>query len=151
MNQAWRSQIGDRLCWRVVLAVLVATILAACSDDEPLVIPPGDSYTGVWVGTVDGVELRFEIRESPDGVITGRVILGGPESADTLTITDGRRPEPDSLYLDVSGPIGPPLGCVEWFSGRRDDPNRLVGGHYYRCGHDPAVTVTAWSASRQRY
>ena len=141
----WSGRRGTSIAVALLLAI---AMLSSCSDDKPIAVQPSDSFTGVWEGTINSSRLRLELLEDPPGLITGRVILEQAHATDTLTIGNGKRPEPDSLYLDVSGPIRPPLGCGELFSGRRDRADHLVGDHYYRCGHDPP-TVTAWSVNRQ--
>lgn len=130
--------------------ILVCALLPAtsCGDQTSPGPEESRSFTGVWEGSVDGEGLRMELTEEPSGRLTGRVLILGAEETIILPIDEGSRPEPDSLYLDVSGPIRPPLGCSRFFTGRRIGDDRISGVSHVRCGHDP-LTGKAWTVTRQ--
>lgn len=126
-------------------SALAIGLLAAGSA---LLGAPSDPVSGYWTGTLeDKRSLRMYLVEvSPDSV-TGWVVMDSGLRVDSLEVRQGRHLPADSLYLDVSNIVGPPIGCTQMLEGALDASNRVAGDFKGRCGHDPAFSL-GWSATR---
>jgi hypothetical protein len=136
--------------WALILLLLLSSFIAtsSCSLEKSLIVESSVSLTGTWVGFLNDYGLLMELNEAEHGNITGSVIFSWPSSTDTLVINSGEHLNSDSLYLDISDQIGPPIGCIQVFYGRSDGPDRLFGDLYSWCGHSPLI-ITEWTVIRQ--
>jgi hypothetical protein len=104
---------------------------------------------GSWDGRAGRVVLHMELAEAPNDSITGYVRLRWPAAVpETLIIRNETYHRPDSIFLDISDNPPAPFGCYRTLSGRFESEDRLVGGFYEHCGHDPSPLRLQWSAVR---
>lgn len=123
------------------------------------------SVSGYWTGNVGDIgELLFYLFESSSDSVAGWVVLDWEAGIDSLEIRVGKRPRPDSLYLDVSCLSGPPVGCTRILEGNILNEDQAVGVYYSHIGHNPPsflpwsavqettpVDVETWGGIKRRY
>jgi len=130
---------------KVLLSVLVVGLLLTGSSRLK---ESGVTVTGYWTGTLgDSGTLRMYLTEVHADSIAGWVVIDLGANVDSVKVKDGRHPSPDSLYLDVSCALGPPVGCVRLLEGRLDTNDHVTGRYRAQDGHDPPFTLL-WSATR---
>jgi hypothetical protein len=110
----------------------------------------GESFTGDWVGTINGVTvLRMHLVEGPQEVVVGWVVMGSISAADSLEVLLGYHAGPDTLHIYMSSCGEPsPQGCDQALDGVLDAPDHVAGVYYVRWGRQPPEYYS-WEATRK--
>jgi hypothetical protein len=147
-----------RLLWALALVFFLA-------EFTPMPAA-GESFTGDWVGTINGVSgLRMHLVEGSQGTVVGWVVMGSTSAADSLEVLLGYHAGPDTLHLYMSSCGEPsPQGCDQALDGVLDAPDHVAGLYYVRWGRLPpeyysweatrrfvAVQPTTWGRMKRQY
>ena len=126
---------------RALVVVVTAILFASCASTAP----SRKTFTGTWVGIIDGGTITMNLVEAEDGVVTGSVIVALGSTPDTLEVLRGFTLEPDSLYIEVS--CEHPL-CFSWLEGRRVSADSSKGTYVIEIINEPVLQRKAWEAKR---